>query len=527
MRATYRVKNRFGDTVGFIVDDRFLNNTKTKEKINDISNITMLKNGVLRANKVLPAVQYAEAVTKNRYKSIVKQNPFERDIAVELKNWKSSNYKCILQVNGARQTGKTTEILKFAYSNYANVVYVNLVSDVYKFIDCIKQDMVQTELSQYCARANLPKFDNSRNTVIVIDEIQENVDVFNALRTLRNEVSCDIIITGSYLGTLTANFTKENNKKVFFSMGTIMPITMHTMSFREFCRAFNKEDVLMSIDIYGSSEKKAYEQLQAMYNVYCNIGGYPAVVSKYKMTKSITECHALIGSLLETFKQESARYFTDSKQIAAFELVYEQAIIEMLTEKRGSGKKLVEEIAEYAHKNDKGYMTREEVSNAITWLNKCNMISTCAMVEGNKFKEQQPNRRMYFMDCGIASYLADNFALSDAAKRGLLTETFAFCELKRLFLANLSNKKVKDNLCFSLYNQYELDFVLIGKGGSIENVVFGIEVKSNKGDPKSLKVYVSNNLVDKGILAENTQGGHGADFDTIPIYAVGARFPYK
>lgn len=530
MHATYRVKNSSDETVGFIVDNHFMNNTRVRESIGNIDNLRLLKNGVIRIKQnkqTLPNAQYVDIITRKQYKRIVKENPLKRDIADAFKKWKQSNYKYILQVKGARQIGKTTEILKFAYGNYENVLYVNLVNDAYGFKDCLKQNIVHIELSNYCERANLPKFDNSRNTIIVIDEVQENVNVFNALRTLRAEVACDIIITGSYLGTLVVNFTKEHDKSVFFPMGTVTPITMFPMSFKEFCRAFDKESLLMNVDIYGNSKRKDYNQLQELYDIYINIGGYPAVVNEYKETKNISDCYDLVGSLLTTFKRETARYFTDSKQLTAFELVFEQAVIEMLTEKRGNGKRLVEDITEFVNTNAKGYLTRTEVSNAITWLIECNMVATCAMVNGKDFINQQPDRRLYFMDCGIASYLLSNSRLDVSAKRGLQAETFAFCELMRLYYTSESNKKVKDRLCFSLYNQYELDFMLVGKGGNIDNKIFGIEIKANDGEPKSLKVYIKDKLVDKAVLAENTPGGKGEAFDTIPIYTVGVRFPYK
>jgi hypothetical protein len=350
--------------------------------------------------------------------------------------------------------------------------------------------------------------------------------VFNALRTLRAEVNCDIIIAGSYLGTLTANFTKEDSKKVFFSMGTVMSITMFSMSFAEFCRAFDAENMLMNVDIHGKSNCNEYQKLQTLYNLYCSIGGYPGVVLKYKETKNIEECLGVIGEILSMFKRESSRYFKDPKQITIFDLVYEQAIVEMLTEKRGSGKQIIGDITEFINKGGKALVSRDEISNAVTWLIRCNMIATCDMVEGKDFLNKRPNRRMYFMDCGIASYIMGNLALSDSSKKGLIAETFAFCELNRLFYTDISTRKVKDKLCFSIYSQYELDFMLVGKGEGIENTIFGIEVKANRGEPKSLKVYIDKRLVDKGILAEITQGGHGEKFDTIPIYTVGARFPY-
>lgn len=527
MLATHRVKDSAGNTVGFLIDNTFYNDNIVRQYIDSIDNLSMLKNGTIRAKKALPDMQYKYAFTKRRYKELKTKNPFRRDIEDELIKWKRTNYKSILQIEGARQIGKTTEILKFAYNNYEYVIYVNLVKDDYKFASCIKQNVTHIELCKYCTRANLPKFNNSRNTIIIIDEIQENSGVINALRTLRSEVNCDIIITGSYLGTLTSNFTKDDTKKVFFSMGTVTPITMFSMSFQEFCRAFNVEDALMTLDIHGNSEQNKYKKLQALYNLYCTIGGYPGVVTKYKETQNIKECFDLIEKLILMFKYESSRYFRDPKQIAIFDMVYEQAIVEMLTEKRGSGKKIVENLTDFMNKSGKSLVARDEVSNAITWLIKCNIIATCSMIEGNDFVNKQSNRRMYFMDCGIASYIMNGLELEESSKRGLIAETFAFCELNRLFFENISNRKVKDRLCFSLFNQYELDFMLVGKGGDIDNTIFGIEIKANKGEPKSLKVYIDKKLVDKGILAEITQGGRGENFDTIPIYTVGARFPYK
>ena len=527
MKATYRVKNKVGETVGFMIDGRFYNNSIVKQNINSIDNLSVLKNGTIRAKRTLSDIQYVDIFARIKYTELVAKNPFKRDIANELKKWKKNNYNSILQIEGARQIGKTTEILKFAYSNYEYVIYVNMANDDYNFESCIKQNVIHLEICKYCERANLPTFNNSRSTVIIIDEIQENAKVFNALRTLRDEVDCDIIITVSYLGTLTANFTKDRDKKVFFSMGTVMSITMFSMSFREFCRAFKREDILMNIDVYGSSEKGEYQELEKLYHLYCSIGGYPSVVSKYKETRSIKECHAQINQLLNLFKQESSRYFSIPKQIAIFDLVYEQAIIEMLSEKRGNGKKNIEDMTVFVKSSGKVLASRDEVSNAITWLMACNMVGSCSMVEKNDFNNtKQPYRRMYIMDCGIASYLMGRLTIEESDRRGLIAETFVFSELNRLFNSDETRRKVKGELCFSIYNKYELDFMLVGKGRDIEDKVFGIEVKAKKGSHVSLNVYIEQGFVDKGILAEITQGGHGQDFDTIPIYTVGARFPY-
>lgn len=47
-------------------------------------------------------------------------------------------------------------------------------------------------------------------------------------------------------------------------------------------------------------------------------------------------------------------------------------------------------------------------------------------------------------------------------------------------------------------------FIVVGKDG----VKYGIEVKTNKGNIKSLKVFLDKKLIDKGIVAKATYGGY-------------------
>ena len=527
MLAKYRVKNSSNETVGFMVDGGFYNIATIKQNIDYIDNLSVLRNGVVRAKKAIKDIQYRDIVTRRRYAELKKEKPFDRDIANELKRWRNSNTTgSILQIRGTRQIGKTSEILKFAYSNYDSVIYVDLSKDRTNFESCMQTNKIKLELYKYCINFNLPKFDDSRNTVIVIDEIQESVKVFNSLRALRSELKCDIIITGSYLGTLTSNFTNKSQEKAFVPMGTIKPITMFSMSFREFCRAFGAEKILMNLDVHGGSEDSYYSKLESLYNIYRHIGGYPAVVSRYKETGNITDCYEVIEDLMSTFKSESSKYFTEPKQLVVFDTVFEFVITEMIREKRGNGKHIIAEMAKFIKESSETLISKDEAAKAASWLLSCNMLGTCAMLNGNNFADKQNGRRLYFLDCGIASYIMRKMDIAESAKRGLLTETFAFCELNRLYNENIHNRKVKESLCFSISQQYELDFILKGSGNDIDNTTFGIEVKTSRGKPESLIFYVTKKLVDKGILAKMDHGRHGNNIETIPIYAIGARFPY-
>lgn len=55
-----------------------------------------------------------------------KESPLLRDICVEFEEWRDKWSDYVLYLTGARQTGKTTELLKFAYKHYEQIIYVNL-----------------------------------------------------------------------------------------------------------------------------------------------------------------------------------------------------------------------------------------------------------------------------------------------------------------------------------------------------------------------------------------------------------------
>lgn len=92
-----------------------------------------------------------------------------------------------------------------------------------------------------------------------------------------------------------------------------------------------------------------------------------------------------------------------------------------------------------------------------------------------------------------------------------------------MYTARYMKKKVKgDTPSFSILGPNELDFLVFDK----ENKSYGIEVKTTDGAPKSLRVYRDKKLLDRAIVAKRTNGGQDGGIDTIPVFAVGSRFPY-
>ena len=161
----------------------------------------------------------------------------ERDVQLELAEWKTKRHHTVLQVEGPRQVGKTHEVCKFAQSHYQQTVYVNLVRDTFGFEDLMLTDHF---MEHYCAAAGLGNFIDDKTTVLIIDEIQESPDVYNAIRELRQALSCDIIVSGSYLA-------RTVKSKDFFLPAGIAYLRIAPLSFREFCRALNIEALLGAV----------------------------------------------------------------------------------------------------------------------------------------------------------------------------------------------------------------------------------------------------------------------------------------
>lgn len=517
MRVTHRVKNSAGDTVGFIIDGAFYTDYYAKEIIEYIENMSLSKNGTFQAEKALLDVEYREAVNKQKYEFYEKNNPFKRDIQDELLKWKNNKLHKVLQLEGTRQIGKTTELKKFAYKNYEYVIYVDLSDDTSDFLDAVKNGGSPAEIEKYCRRAKLPHFVNNENTILVIDEIQNSSKVYNAIRRLHEELKCDIIVTGSYLGRIIGK------NDFFLPAGTISYLYMFTLSFREFCRAFGCEETLDEIDLFGGSDSDEYNKLEQLYQIYSQIGGYPEVLTTFKATESIDACYNVISKLLHTFKDESRVYFNEPREVEIFENVYREALKEMCAREDMSGKHILKTLTTLAKNNTKLFVNRNEVANAVIWLEYAGILSMCNLAIDGDMRNIAESRKAYFSDCGIVSYLANNSMIDQSSLTGVITETFVYNELHRLFKVPYTERKViEDEVCFSTFGNNELDFMIADKN----KIIYGIEVKAKDGEPKSLKIFIDKRLVSKGIVAKPTKGGHGDKFDTIPIYTVGCRFPY-
>ncbi len=155
---------------------------------------------------------------------------FKRDIWKELLYWKDYS-DVTLEVQGARQVGKTFILKKFCQENFKQFIYVNMAEKSGKDFLGIKarveesvgityqtssKDNIKQIITQY-----YPDFVDSSETIILFDEIQESSEIFNLIRIFTREFETKFIVTGSYLGKLL-------DREFFLPAGDLVSIDMYS-----------------------------------------------------------------------------------------------------------------------------------------------------------------------------------------------------------------------------------------------------------------------------------------------------------
>ena len=131
----------------------------------------------------------------------------KRNVYKRLIEWKNSADHSTLEVNGARQVGKTYLINKFADEYFKQKIYINLFELSGKqFLECYEQAIAWkpgTKRPEHPLHDAFllyePSFQDTEDTVIIIDEIQESAEIYNRIREFTRQFKCRFIVTGSYL----------------------------------------------------------------------------------------------------------------------------------------------------------------------------------------------------------------------------------------------------------------------------------------------------------------------------------------
>lgn len=331
----------------------------------------------------------------------------ERSAYGRLLSWKESESHGTLEVSGARQVGKTYLVNKFADREYRKKVYVNLLDmkgelflERYREIKAEMREgkEIGNPVKELLKRHD-PEFVDHKDTVVVIDEIQESAEIYNRIREFTRDLKCDVIITGSYLGRILDRGFK-------YSSGDLVSLEIETLSFEEFLMAVGKYGEFQDMDLFGGSDAKLYQDMHSWYQVYCQIGGYPAVVLRYLQGGSITDCREELWKVIRLFTNESQRYFGDILDYEAYGNLFCSIARVLAKEKKGLEEdSFSEELQKIIVREYSSNYNKASVNRAMDWLYSSGVVGFAGKVVQCNILDYRAKARCFFRDVGWPAIL--------------------------------------------------------------------------------------------------------------------------
>lgn len=423
-----------------------------------------------------------------------------------------------MELEGARQVGKTYILDKFAKENYKNYFYINMIqTSGEEYLQCLHKAK-EWEPGQPRKKQPLhdafcmfdSEFTDTKETIVVIDEIQESAEVYSSIRQFAREFQCHFVVAGSYFGKILLD------KEYFLPAGDVESMTLNTLSFEEFLDAVGKRELYNEIDLYGESCHESYDELREWYLVYITIGGYPAVVRKYLETKNTEQCQDVLEEIIRIFIQESTRYFQNVVEISLFEQMLPAVALTMAKEKKGSSD-LITDLSKIVYKEESNRVTKKSIHQVISWLYNSHIIGYCGQVNNGDRLDVSFNSRFYFRDIGVAHMFLKMAGVDRDTQAGILNENFVY----ECLLVNV-NKRMISGVTpnFATYKEGEIDFYVVSH---TDDKVYGVEVKAGKSIGRTANLMLQDGKVDYlYLLRGNTYGGILDEVKyTVPIYLSG------
>ena len=213
-----------------------------------------------------------------------------------------------LLLTGARQTGKTYAIRKYAKDHGLQLVEMNFVLQP-ETIDIPRGAVnVQELLLRISAYANHPL--EPGKTLIFFDEVQAYQDIMTWVKALVEDGRYRYALSGSLLGL-------ELNVRSL-PVGYMSEYQMFPLDFEEFIRNIGVTDeVLDSVRSAWDQRKPVdayiHEKLMRLFNLYLIVGGMPAAVQQYVDTNDLQRVIQEQKAILAFYKKDIANYDPENK----------------------------------------------------------------------------------------------------------------------------------------------------------------------------------------------------------------------
>ncbi|MCI6971100.1 MAG: ATP-binding protein [Eubacterium sp.] len=425
-----------------------------------------------------------------------------RKIMKFLENWKESEHRKPLILQGARQVGKTYSILEFGRNHYDNVAYFNFETNPKlneTFDENISPDYLIPILSHIAGQTIVRE-----KTLIVFDEVQLCERALTSLKYFCEEApDYHIIVAGSLLGVAV------NRAKFSFPVGKVDLKTLYPMDMEEFMLAMGEgalvEQIKKCFDDNTPLPSALHDAAMTLYRQYLVVGGMPECVMQFSETKDYILVRHTQDTILASYLNDMSKY-NNLNEIKKTRLTYDNITVQ-----------LSKKNTRFQYKLIKKGGRASEFENAIEWLCLSGIVSQVYKVE--QIKKPLENYRdidsfkIYVSDMGLLC------AKKDLAANDILYMVEEINEFKGGMTENYVNIQFAINGYKTYYWESErgaeIDFIIQRDGQLIP-----IEVKSaDNTRAKSLKIYMETYKPAYAIKLSAKNFGFEDGKKTVPLYA--------
>ena len=429
---------------------------------------------------------------------------FKRKIDDFLQEWKADAKHKPLIIKGVRQIGKTESILHFAKQNYKNIIYINFALEK-KFMQILADGYDVESVTRNITLADPSIQFIPKESIILLDEIQENPDVATTLKSFHRDGKYDVICSGSMLGI---NYKRIHSN----SVGSKTDYEMFSMDFEEFlwAKGYREEQIasilshMLENKPFNENERSIFKELFLTYAV---LGGMPDVVKQYLETGTFSGTLDLQNQIRLDYEEDVRKYAEGLDQTKIIS-VYRSIPAQLAKENK---KFQFNKVAKNARSR--------EYSGCIDWLKDAGIIMECNCLQFPelplKGNIEESKYKLYYMDTGLLISSLDEEAQEDlrvnknlGVYKGALYENFVAEAFVKQGFGLYYYKKENASL--------EEDFFV-----RTQNALVPVEVKANSNQSKALSTLISNQRyqdISFGIKLGDVNVGYANQIYTFPYF---------
>ncbi|MBR4497729.1 MAG: ATP-binding protein [Bacteroidales bacterium] len=425
----------------------------------------------------------------------------ERFVLQQLIEWKNSNNRKPLILNGARQVGKTWLLREFAKREYKQEAYVV----------CRRNELARQLFSQDFdverilrgLRALTSVDITPHDTLIILDEVQDIPEAIEALKYFHEAApEYHIAVAGSLLGI-------SLHENVSFPVGKVNVIDVFPMNFEEFLLAKGEKECYNLLQIRDFAVlNPLHEKFIDLLRQYYYVGGMPEVVKKYVESEELKEVRRIQKEILLGYERDFSKH-APKDQVPRIRMVWKSIPSQLFKENK---KFIYGALRKGARAN--------EFEIAIQWLTDSGLLYKVPRCTKPalplEIYEDLTSFKLYMLDLGLMGAMVNTAPAQVLIKNdifqeysGGLTEQFVLQQMKFQNISPIYYHKTDDS-------RLEIDFLIQHNAHLMPiEVKAGGVVKSN-----SLTTLLKNNPDLHAIRYSMLQYVEQKQLTNIPLYAV-------